>query len=195
MNLQAVSNRNSADRTAQLVKQRLKGMEDQVFVQLNGNNSFDQVSRSVDGWTPSELETAAGRAPKLASDPAKGNKITDGSIEEAAVALTAEHQQIFTTATRESSGSAEFIDNFGIAWDVKSPLSPPEGQNWNFSAEHQLTKVRHDLSQGDKVLFNLSRVNDKDRDDTLQLFSQELTLNERGQIVILTDREIVNARY
>ncbi len=195
MNISSVSNRNTADRTAQLVRQRLQGMEDQVFVQLNGNNTFEQVSQSVDGWTPSGLEAAVERAPKLASDPAKGNKITDGSIEEAAVALTAEHQKIFLSATRESSGSAEFIDNFGIAWDVKSPLSPPEGQNWNFSAEHQLTKVRHDLSQGDKVLFNLSRVNDKDRDDTLHLFAQELTLNERGQIVVLTDKEIVNARY
>ena len=195
MSLTSVATRNPFERTSQLVTQRLRGMEDQVFVQLNGNNSFEQVGRPTDVWTTGELETAIGRATVLASDPAKGNKITDGGIEEAAVALTAERQKVFITATRESSGSAEFIDNYGIAWDVKSPLSPPEGQNWKFSPDHQLTKVRHDLSQGDKVLFNLSRVNDKDRDDTLQLLAQELTLNERGQIVILTDQEVVNTRY
>lgn len=195
MSLTSVATRNPFERTSQLVTQRLRGMEDQVFVQLNGNNSFEQVGQPTDVWTTGELETALGRAPVLASDPAKGNKITDGGIEEAAVALTAERQKVFITATRESSGSAEFIDNYGTAWDVKSPLSPPEGQNWKFSPDHQLTKVRHDLSQGDKVLFNLSRVNDKDRDDTLQLLAQELTLNERGQIVILTDQEIVNTKY
>jgi hypothetical protein len=197
MALGSVKNGNASrtNRTFERVQQRLKGMEDQAFVRLNCDSTFSPLGTPVDSWSQEEIEAAVKRAPDLATDPAKGNKITDGGIEEAAVALTAEHQMLFSFATRESTGSAEFIDDKGIAWDVKSPLSPPPDQNWQFSPDHQLVKVRHDLAQGDQVLFNLSRVNDKDRDDTLSLFAHQLTCEERGKIVILTDPEIVNAHF
>lgn len=177
------------------VQERLEGMEDQAFFQLTCEDRFLPVTDVRVEWDEKSLKDAIQRAPGLASDPAKGDKITDGGIEEAAVALTAERQQIFGRATRETSGSAEFIDDRGVAWDVKSPLSPPSAGGkgtWVFSPDHQLKKVRHDLSQGDKVLFNLSRVNDKDRDDTLKLLTEELTCQERSQILILTDREVAN---
>lgn len=167
-------------------------MQSQTFVRLTCEDTFVQVGAPAEKWDPNELKAALQRAPELATDPAKGNKITEGGIEEAAVALTAEHLHIFDSATRESSGSAEFIDNRGISWDVKSPLSPLPGQNWAYSPDHQLVKIRHDLSQGDRVLFNLSRVNDKDRDDTLKLLTDELTCGERSLLVILTDPEVIS---
>lgn len=172
------------------VKDRLLAMEDQTFFRLNCDDTFSLAGSPSVEWDHKSIQQAIGRSEALASDPAKGGKITDGSIEEAAVALTAERQHIFELATRESSGSAEFIDDKGVAWDVKSPLSPPPGQNWVFSPDHQVEKIRHDLSQGDRVLFNLSRVNDKDRDDTLNLLKKELTCQERSQILILTDAEV-----
>jgi hypothetical protein len=167
-------------------------MQDQVFYRLTCNDEFSRVGADPPEWDSKSLHLALGRAAELASDPAKGNKISDGGIEEAAVALTAEHHSVFLQATRETSGSAEFIDDQGVAWDVKSPLSPPPGQNWAYSPDHQLVKIRHDLSQGDRVLFNLSRVNDKDRDDTLNLLKAELTCEERSKLVILTDPEVGN---
>lgn len=171
-------------------KERLLAMEDQRFFRLNCDDSFSPAGSLSVEWDFKSIQQALGRTEALASDPAKGGKITDGSIEEAAVALTAERQHIFEHATRESTGSAEFIDEKGVAWDVKSPLSPPPGQNWSYSPDHQVEKIRHDLGQGDRVLFNLSRVNDKDRDDTLTLLKQELTCEERSQILILTDAEV-----
>lgn len=187
------SNASAANRTFSKIRERLSDMSVRTFLSLNCEGKFEQVGNPSDSWTASELDRAVERSTALATDPAKGNKITDGGIEEAAVALTAEHLRVFEMVTRESSGGAEFIDEKQIAWDVKSPLSPPVNQNWQFSPSHQLEKVRHDFSQGDRVLFNLSRVNSKDRDDVLQLFSQELTCDERGQIVILTEPEVLSA--
>jgi hypothetical protein len=171
-------------------RERLTDMQTQQFYRLTCDDVFVPTGNASDDWNDHSMQQAFLRVTSLASDPAKGNKIVDGSLEEAAVALTAERKQIFREATREASGSAEFIDDRGIQWDVKSPLSPPLGQNWAYSPEHQLVKIRHDLEQGDQVLFNLSRVNDKDRDDTLRLLKAELTCQERAQLVILTDPEL-----
>lgn len=187
---QNASSANSAQYSVK-VQERLRGMQDQTFMRLTCDDHFARVGSETMEWDLKSLQNAVARSAELASDPAKGGKITDGSIEEAAVALTAERQHVFEHATRESTGSAEFIDDKGVAWDVKSPLSPPPGQNWVFSPDHQVEKIRHDLSQGDRVLFNLSRVNDKDRDDTLNLLKKELTCQERSQILILTDLEVV----
>jgi hypothetical protein len=174
------------------LEDRLEDLEGQKFFQLTCDDHFTSVSNGFAEWNQKDLTAALRRGPALASDPARGNKITEGGIEEAAVALTAEAHEIFETVTRESSGGAEFIDNQGVAWDVKSPLSPPPGQNWEYSPDHQISRIRKDLSQGDKVLFNLSRVNDKDRDDTLRLLQQELTCDERSQLLILTDPEVAS---
>lgn len=175
------------------VKERLLDMQEHAFYQLTCDDRFEQVGEQTKEWDERSLRQAFARTTDLASDPAKGNKIFDGNLEEAAVALTAERQEVIGLATRETTGSAEFIDDNGVGWDVKSPLSPPAGQNWSYSPDHQLTKIRHDLSQGDKVFFNLSRVNDKDRDATLALLKSELTCSERSQLLILTDPEVAVA--
>lgn len=175
------------------VKERLLDMQEHAFYQLTCDDRFEQVGQQTMEWDEKSFMEAFKRTAELASDPAKGNKIVDGTLEEAAVALTAERQGVIGRATRETTGSAEFIDDKGVEWDVKSPLSPPPGQNWSYSPNHQLDKIRHDLGQGDKVLFNLSRVNDKDRDDTLRLLKSELNCSERSQLLILTDPEVAVA--
>ena len=177
-------------RNERQLESRLKAMDDKVFLRLTCQDRFETVSSAPAEWNEQQLRAALARGPELAADPAKGGKINDGSLEEAAVALTAEHQKALPKLTRETSGSAEFIDANGVAWDVKSPLSPPPGQNWSSSPEHQITKIRHDLGQGDKVLFNLSRVNEKDRDATLALMQEKLSCQERSQLLILTDPEV-----
>ncbi len=165
-------------------------MEEHHFVKMDCSGEFTEVGEPEDIWTEQELSQLRPRIPELAGDPARGYKITDGGLEEAAVALTAENLEVFDHLERETSGSAEFIDEHGVEWDVKSPLSPPDGQNWTFSAEHQLKKVRKDFSQGDKVLFNLTRLNDRDLENTLQLLTLELSCEERENLLILTDRPI-----
>lgn len=169
---------------------RLEAMQDQVFFNLTPDDRFVRAGVEAPEWNETSLRAALRRAPELAADPAKGDKIFDGGLEEAAVAVTAERQEIFRSVERETSGYAEFVDDKGVAWDVKSPLSPPPGQKWSYSPEHQVEKIRHDLEQGDKVLFNLSRVNDVDRDATLDLLKRELDARERTQLVILTDPEV-----
>ncbi len=168
-------------------RERLKSVENFNFAKLDDKGTLLQVGEVFDPWEPQEIDQAMQRLESLAIDPAKGPKLQLGGVEEAVVALQAENLEIFEHLTREPTGGAEFVDENGVEWDVKSPLSPPPDQNWQFSASHQLKKVRHDFAQGDKVLFNLTRVNESDRKETLDLFNEELTHNERGMLLILTD--------
>jgi hypothetical protein len=168
-------------------RERLKGVEKFSFAALDNEGTLLQVGETYDPWEPQEIDQAMERLESLAIDPAKGPKLQLGGVEEAVVALQAENLEIFEHLSRESTGGAEFVDEHGVEWDVKSPLSPPPGQHWEFSPSHQLEKVRHDFAQGDKVLFNLTRVNEADRDKTLKLFKEELTTDERGMLLILTD--------
>jgi hypothetical protein len=137
-----------------------------------------------------EVESAIKRGKALASDPAKGGKITPGSIEEAAVALMAEKCGVIAApAVREETGSAEIVDGEGKSWDVKSPLSPPPDAKWVFDVDHQVVKVRHDLSQGDRVLLNLSKCNNEDTEKVIETMERELTADEKPLIAVLVNRE------
>ena len=177
----------------QHARKRLKEVERFSFAELDCKGELHLVGESFDPWEPKEVEGAMERLESLAIDPAKGKKLQLGGVEEAIVALQAENLEVFDELSREESGGAEFVDEHGVEWDVKSPLSPPPGQNWEFSPEHQLKKVRRDFSQDDKVLFNLTRVSDIDRDRTLKLFKEELTCDERGMLLILTDAPKIDA--
>jgi hypothetical protein len=123
----------------------------------------------------------------LALDPSRGLKLQAGGVEEAMVALQAENLEVFERLEREETGGAEFADEQGVEWDVKSPLSPSLDNNWKYSPRHQLKKVRRDFSQGDKVLLNLTRVNDNDRDQTIQVLHDSLSCSERENLLILSN--------
>lgn len=181
------SNRSTKKRHFQHVSRRLKDMEEHRFLKMDCSGEFTAVGEAEDLWTPEELEAIRPRIPGLATDPARGTKISEGGLEEASVALTAENREVFDELERENTGSSEFIDEHGVEWDVKSPLSPPPHQNWEFSAEHQLKKVRKDFAQGDKVLFNLTRLNPNDLRETLDLFTAELNCEERDNLLVLAD--------
>ena len=174
----------------QFVQRRLKEMEGHHFFRMDVSGEFHNVGDPQDTWTPAEVDNVMPRVRELATDPARGTKLSDMGLEEASVALSAEHLHVFTHLERESTGEAEFRDEHGVAWDVKSPLSPPPEQGWAYSPEHQLEKVRKDFGQGDQVLLNLTRVTSADRDATLALFKQSLNSEERGQILFFSDYQV-----
>lgn len=172
------------------VQRRLKEMEGHHFFRLDQSGTFENVGELEDSWTPGEIDAVMPRVRELATDPARGEKLSDMGLEEAAVALTAEHLEVFEHLSRETSGGAEFRDERGVAWDVKSPFSPPPEQGWSLSPEHHLERVRKDFGQGDYVILNLTRVTPTDRDATLSLFQQALTHQEREQILFLSDYRV-----
>lgn len=168
-------------------RRRLQEMSSHRFLQLGCQGELKVVGQESDPWTAPELEDVFQRVRGLAEDPARGKKVTPSGLEEAAVALSAENLRVFERLEREETGGAEFLSPDGASWDVKSPLSPPPDQNWNYSADHQLVKVRKDFGNGDKVLLNLTRLTPQDRDVTLSLFQAELSCDERGQLLVFTD--------
>lgn len=193
MNVSLNRHKRSGVNPHQLARTRLKEVENYNFARLDCHGELRLVGDSFDPWEPREIDQAMARLEKLAIDPAKGPKLQVGGVEEAVVAMQAENLHVFQELRRETSGGAEFVDETGVEWDVKSPISAPPDQGWELSPHHQLEKVRKDFAQDDKVLFNLTRVSPIDRDRTLKLFKEELTCDERGMLLILTDAPKLSA--
>lgn len=139
---------------------------------------------------PEDEQAIRKRGNSLASDPARGKKVSPGSIEEAAIAFMAEKSGIMAKpVTRETTGSSEFIDACNRRWDVKSPLSPPPGAPWAMDAAHQLVKIRQEFTSKESVLLNLTRCNEKDTAEIIALLKRELSEDERSRIAVLVIRE------
>lgn len=133
-----------------------------------------------------------GRFGPLANDPAKGH-LTPGSVEEAAIGLAAEKLGLLPAPiVREKTGLAEFIDANGGLWDVKSPVSPFDGARWTFDAQHQVEKVRHDLSQHNQVLLNLTRLTPSDAQEVLSLLTTQLTQAQKANVYVLRTPEVLH---
>lgn len=163
-------------------------MESHRFLSLDCSGALHPVGESEDHWTESELDEVMPRVESLATDPARGSWIADTGLEEAAVALTAENLEVFESLRRETSGHSEFQDESGRAWDVKSPVSPPPNQGWNYSPHHHLEVVKKDLETGDRILLNLSRVTPEDAGATITVLQENLPCDFRDDLLILAPR-------
>jgi hypothetical protein len=164
------------------------------FAQLLGAVIDGGAWTRLDGvpqtWKQRQLLDVPARFGPLAMDPAKG-KISPGSVEEAAIGLAAESAGVVPgPITREATGQAEFVDGTGNFWDVKSPVSPWGGARWKFDAPHQVEKVRHDISQDNSVLLNLTRLSDSDRTLLLDTLREQLTSAEIARVVVVTTPEV-----
>lgn len=122
----------------------------------------------------------------LARDPARGNKVSEATIEEAAVALHALHSGVLDRPKRESTGGSEFVDAQGQPWDVKSPFSPPANKpDWVFDAQHHVHVVHEEISGGERVLLNLSRCNDRDAAAVKEQLVEALSDWEEQRVLVL----------
>ena len=155
------------------------------------------LARVGEDPTPFPVDQALLSSPQvlaMVSDPAHGGKISEGNIQEAVVGLKAQQLKVLPNLHREATGGAEFVDSAGQPWDVKSPLSPPvdpgragcamPSYTWVFDADHQLTNLRHDISEGDNVLLDLSRCNSTDGAGLLSLLMTELTPQEKAKLLV-----------
>lgn len=126
----------------------------------------------------------------LARDPAKGEALQPGGIEEASVAFMAEHYGVLPQPVgRETTGYSEFVDGQGRKWDVKSPLSPPAGAGWVLDVPHQVEKVHEELARGERVLLNLSRCTPTDAAAVLEGLDQALQGDARSRVAVLAHLE------
>lgn len=182
-------NRKVSDYHRNIATRRLVESDDASFARLNCSGDLERVGEPAQEWPQDKMEDALDRLGELAVDPAKGERILEGGVEEAVVALNAQRLGVFEEVSRETSGGAEFEDQDGEDWDVKSPVSPPADQEWYFSPDHHLKKVRKDLDRGDRVLFNLTRVSSVDRDSTIALFKDELSCDEKSRVLLFTDAQ------
>jgi hypothetical protein len=124
----------------------------------------------------------------LARDPARGNKISEASLEEAAVALHAKHSGVLDNPAREKTGGSEFVDAAGQSWDVKSPFSPPpQYPDWIFDAQHHVEVVRHEVSGGERVLLNLTRCTPQDAAAVKQQLIDALSDWDEQRVLVLAN--------
>ena len=154
-----------------------------VFGQIDATG-LKQIGDNPHPYPTDSVFLSSPEALAMATDPAHGGKISPGNIQEAAIGLMAQHLQVVPSLTRETTGKSEFIEPGGQTWDVKSPVSPPAmpGKTWVFDAGHQIVKLRHDFSDGDNVLLDLSRCNQADSQELLALMQGELTAQEKPKV-------------
>ena len=87
-------------RQQDFLTKRLKQMESHRFLRMDDQGDFHLVGEQHDEWTPSELKAVMPLVRDLATDPARGEKISKGGLEEAAVALSAENLEVFERTKR-----------------------------------------------------------------------------------------------
>lgn len=91
----------------------------------------------------------------LARDPAHGGRVTPGSARERDVGLGLEGSgEVAGPITRDPTGSAEFIDGNGQAWDVKGFNSNYTPRKGGFSLERDAGKVERELASGENVMLD-----------------------------------------
>ena len=174
--------------TAQLAR-RLDRIDDRFrFARLSpsGLQPVGQPAHPLTNPDQSALD-----AVELSRDPAKGNKIDDKSLKEAAVAVLAVHLGVLTGVQREATGHSEFCDDQQRNWDVKSPISP-DRPGWIFDPHHQLEVVQEDLDQGEGILLDLTDLNPTDSRSLLQEMAHGLSLEQSGHVLVLLDQNLLH---
>lgn len=138
----------------------------------------------------SDLDAVASDRLEWSKDPAKDGKVDEKSLQEAAIAVLAEHLGVLSGIEREPSGHSEFVDAEARAWDVKSPVSP-DREGWIFDPHHHLEVIREDLDQGEGILLDLSRLQRQDSLCLVEVLQNGLEVHQRGQVLVLLEQELV----
>lgn len=110
---------------------------------------------------------------ELSKDPAHGGEYSHrGMIEVLAAIKAYKEGKIKTPITRGPVGQIDFYDGLGIAWDVKTPVSPLSGEHWVFNVDQvgksileQINVLYTDISSKRlkyvRVLLDISYLSDE----------------------------------
>lgn len=106
----------------------------------------------------------------LARDPARGTRVDAKGQKERSIALDLEKQGKLGKVVRDHQASkgADFIDtSSGQKWDVKSPVSHPNGhtsvRKGAFSVGRMMANVQKEISRGNNVILDTRRLTKSDR--------------------------------
>lgn len=168
--------------------QRLNQIDERFRWARLGSAGLEAVGQSP--RPIADVEQAAQDAVELSRDPAKGGKVDDKSLEEAAVAVLAEHLGVLSGVQREETGHSEFTDDHGRLWDVKSPLSP-DRPGWVFDPAHHVEVVQEDLDQGEGILLDMTRLSRTDSVALLGELGQGLSVQQTGHLLVLLDESLL----
>lgn len=131
----------------------------------------------------------------LASDPDHAGKIDSKSRQEAMAGLEAERQGLIQKPIQRGPKGIEYYDGDGVPWDVKGPVSPPEGAKWKFNAKKSGESIIHELRKPDfpnyktgllekrKVILDSTYMNKADHKALMDYVNQNATKDELSRIV------------
>ena len=107
------------------------------------------------GRTEQELKS-------LAEDPAHYGSTREIDIlkgeHEAKIGLDLEERGALKSIRRDPTGKAEFIDEYGQAWDVKSFNSNYKPNKGGFRLDKALKTIRTSLGEGEKVIVDTTNM-------------------------------------
>lgn len=143
----------------------------------NQHSSFTAINS--DDAVPQRY-TSDSRYADLSFDPAHQGP-TSGSRKEAMTGLEAERQQLIPgPITRDATGGAEFADNSGTYWDVKTAPGPFFDQQLS----NLTTSIRDEIQlTSHKVLLDVSYINDNELATLRSWLNSNLSTSELERIV------------
>lgn len=168
--------------------ERVDRMDDRCRWSRIGTRGLEPVGQPAHPLA--NLDQVVEDALTWSQDPAKGGKVDEKSLQEAAVAVLASHLGVLTGIEREATGHSEFQDGQGRLWDVKSPVSP-DRPGWVFDPGHHLQVVRDDLDNGEGILLDLSALRKPDALALTATLESGLSADEQGRLLILADQGIL----
>lgn len=128
----------------------------------------------------------------LARDPSHGGKVLYQGRKEREIGLDLEKQGKLGHIVRDKTPNrgAEFIDKTtGIKWDVKSPVSHPNGhrnpRKGAFEVKRFLKKLQAEFSNGHKVILDTRRLTKEHKKELLKAIEE----NNYGDKILLYERK------
>jgi hypothetical protein len=122
----------------------------------------------------------------LIQDPSHGNKISDLSIQEAAMGMACEKEGLLVgPLRRDPVGAAEFFDKFGQRWDVKRAISLSSNRQQIFNPKALFAKIKRDLLLGENIILDMMKLENRDVSIIYKEVFQKLTEAELNRMLVV----------
>lgn len=118
-------------------------------------------------------------------DAAHNGKVDKNSIEEALAGVAAVEQKFFDTLKRSSHDAEEFLDQCGIAWDVKTAKSYSWDGKAIFNVDKFIDAIKKEFRGKENVILQITDLNEPDLKVLYRELQKKLLPNEISKILVI----------
>lgn len=118
-------------------------------------------------------------------DAAHNGEVDKNSIEEALAGIAAIEQKFFETLKRSSHDAEEFLDQYGVAWDVKTAKSYSWDGKAIFNVDKFIDAIKKEFRGKENVILQITDLNESDLKVLYRELQKRLLPNEISRILVI----------